>query len=1171
MNFWHLLSLLIFLAPCALKSQAQEQELLLKSGLIKVSDEHQTAYTSDELVNGKYYRIISFDSTPTSDQKAHYAANGIELLQYLPKHAYFAAVSEQADWNALPASANVLYVEGRYKMSPNVMANNIPHWSLFGDDQVELSVTFYTNLNQEQVFQKLLEDGFGPLEYMGQTRIHVRFPIHHISELYEMPYVSFAEEMPSPEVPENEPGRLLHRSNSLWSTAPNGLQYRGDGVVVMMQDDGLIGPHIDYTGRVDESGCNNCSSNVNNDHGDHVAGTIMGAGNLDPYTRGMAHGADLLVYGAGNNNYDAVPNLYANDDLVITSKSYGNNCNSGYTGLTSELDQQIRQMPNLTHVFSAGNSGTDDCGYGAGAGWGNITGGHKSGKNVIAVGNLLSTDFIASSSSRGPATDGRIKPDICAVGTSVSSTLPNNTYASFTGTSMACPGVAGTIAQLYDAFRDIYGDNPSSALIKGTVLNTAEDLGNEGPDFIYGWGRINARRAYQVFNDQTFFVDTIAQGATNVHTITVPPGVSELRIMTYWADYEGAQNAAPALVNDIDMFVTDPSAGVSLPWILDPSPSASALNTPAIPGADHLNNMEQVVIENPASGSYNIQLDGFNIPQGPQGYVVVYSFVRDELVITYPNGGEGIEPSQVDRIYWDASEGTTPFTLEYSLDDGGSWNNIGTAIADQRQVSWSPPTTTSGLAKIRISRGAQSDESDEVFSILGAPNNLAFNWICDDSLELFWDGEPGANAYEVSMLGAKYMDSIETTSDTSVVLYLPSTLDTWFSVTSLGPDGARSERAIAIHKVPGELNCFWGQPTASFTIDCENPGTGYCVNFTSTSTNADNSSQYTWYFPGGTPAVSTDQFPQVCYSTPGQYDVSLVVTNLGGTDSLFTANAVNIIPTGSLPYFEGFETYSTLTNIDEWTVDSPGNSQGFLISSNALSGSKSAGLLNFLQNGSFTDELISGPIDLSSLTPADQMTLSFRYSYRKKAANDFERLQLSVKDDCLGSWAVRKTLAGILLGDIVEPLMWNPSSPSDWVTVHVTNITSQYFYPDFRFKFTFESGGGNNIYIDDINIYQGEPSDEIVLVGLDELSIGSFKVFPNPTSDDVNIAFETNASQKTTIILRDITGKLVQSREIMAGQGKNLASLDVSNVQSGVYLVSIVIGNSERTERIIIE
>ena len=132
----------------------------------------------------------------------------------------------------------------------------------------------------------------------------------------------------------------------------------------MMQDDVLSDPHIDYEGRIDPS---NISTN-SGDRSDHCAGTIMSAGNLDPLAKGMAPGAFLYVFGSNNNNYNSVPAMYQNDDLVITSKSYSNGCNAGYTTLSRDLDEQIDDYTSLIHVFSAGNSGTSDCGYGAGSG-----------------------------------------------------------------------------------------------------------------------------------------------------------------------------------------------------------------------------------------------------------------------------------------------------------------------------------------------------------------------------------------------------------------------------------------------------------------------------------------------------------------------------------------------------------------------------------------------------------------------------------------------------------------------------------------------------------------------------------------------------------------------------------------------------------------------------------
>src|SRR5690606_35941817 len=121
--------------------------------------------------------------------------------------------------------------------------------------------------------------------------------------------------------------------------------------------------------------------------------------------------------------------------------------------------------------------------------------------------------------------------------------------------------------------------------------------------------------------------------------------------------------------NDIDMTVTN-GANTYLPWLLDHTANATNLNTPAGNGADHLNNVEQVSIVDPVAGTYTVDISGFNIPQGPQTYYVVYTFLYDDIKIVYPNGGEGFIPGDVNRVFWDAYGNTSNFDLEYSADNG---------------------------------------------------------------------------------------------------------------------------------------------------------------------------------------------------------------------------------------------------------------------------------------------------------------------------------------------------------------------------------------------------------------------------------------------------------------------------------------------------------------------
>lgn len=1158
------LIIILFMLPLFVFGQQTTTKLFLQSGTYSIERNidkiSPNDFTEHEVQVGDAYRIISFENTPDQIEKELLERNGVKLLDYIPSKSYYARV-DLAQLNTIKTLENIhaiIPIANEYKLTADLNAEIYADHALVGNE-VQLEITCFDGF-LPIVTQEVQILGATILEEIGDNSLSVQIPISNLTYLYDFPECYFFRcVMPKGE-PENLPGRTNHRSNFLASDYSGGLHYDGTGVTIMMQDDGYIGEHIDYKGRIDQSGCNSCSTDPNNDHGDHVAGTIMGAGNIDPNTKGMAFGADLLVYGSGNNNYTLVPNLYANNELVVTSKSYSDGCNGGYTNLARSLDEMTYDLNSIIHIFSAGNDGGSDCGYGP-TGWGNITGGHKSAKNVIAVGNLNTYDNINSSSSRGPATDGRLKPDICGVGTSVNSTIPGNTYGVKTGTSMSCPGVAGTVAQLYQSYRDLNnGNNPTSGLIKAAVLNTGEDLGNPGPDFIYGWGRINARGAYELLRDGHYFRDTIVQNENESFILNIPSATSEVKIMLYWTDVEGSTSAQFALVNDINMFVVTPSNDTLYPWVLDHTPTLSSLSAVAERKRDSINNMEQVTIENAIPGSYEINIDGYNIPQGPQEYFLVYQYVRDEVTITYPIGGEGFDSPSTIPIRWDSPKTTTDFTLEYSLDDGATWNLINTASANQRYYNWSVPFgTQSGLAKVRVINGSNVDASDSSFSIIPTPNNLSIEWACPDSLKFTWNNISTASGYEVSMLGAKYMDSIASPTLNSIVLPIPATDTAWLSVRSLGADGARGERAYALQKLPGQWGCLWSDPIANFTTDCQDQAQSHCFYVVSDAENVDQSASYTWYFPGASSTTVDQDSVLVCYDTPGTYDAAMVVDNGFGTDSIYLIGYVNINPTQNLTYLESFENYSSFAATDNWDIDNPQGAGFSVYPLVGLTGTNSARLNNFGQSPGRIDQLISGPVDLSTIdaSAGEVVTLSFRYAYRKRNASNSEILRLKVRNACDGNWAPRKTIQGQFLSDLVESTSWSPTADTQWVTVHVTNITSQYHVDNFQFMFEFESDGGNNLFIDDINIYKGAPSDDLIAGITESEALSGIAVYPNPANDEVSIDLKSAVNENATLYLMDLQGKIISERNIQISQGANNWKLNVGSLAEGMYLIQL--------------
>ena len=777
------------------------------------ADEFLTSFSveAEAVHNHQFFKIIQFSELPDEEVKTALSNAGITLLDYIPLNAYFAAFADNFNAEAIMdiGIRSIIDVEADYKLAPVLIDGDYPDHAILEDGNISVLVSYYTNLNPDQTVNALRSEGYAVImrDDFG-SYVNLAIPISDIQHVADLPYVIYLEPVyPVPE-PENYTGRTLHRSNAIATDYGAGRHFDGTGVHVELQDDGVIGPHIDYQGRILDQFL---SHNWGN-HGDHCAGTIMSAGNKDPHAKGMAFGADLYVYGAAPSypGFNSIPQDYGPLEVRITSTSYSNGCNAGYTSLARTLDQQVRTYTSLMHVFSAGNAAGDNCGYGAGPGWGNITGGHKAGKNVVTVASLTYLDQLSSFSSRGPAHDGRIKPDIAAKGSDVYSTMDPNSYTVKSGTSMSCPGVAGTLAQLFQAYRETYnGEDPMAGLMKAFILNTAEDLGNPGPDFKFGWGRINALRVVKIIEEARFDSAQLSQGETNTHYFDVPAGVAQLRVMVYWTDYPASVNSDWALVNNLDMTLTDPASTTWNPWKLNHYPHPDSLNMPATRGVDDRNNMEQVTLDYPTAGNYSIQVDGVTVPQGPQTYYVVYEFIPENVILTYPIGGESLEPGKSELIRWDAFGDSNPFTLFFSLDNGMTWDTIAADIpGGDRSYSWRVSADISGECLVKITSGESSSQSDAPFSVIGVPCNLLVDWACDDAIHLSWSEVNGATSYQIYKLGEKYMDPVETTSVNTILLQDPDlTNQSWFSVSALGANGAQGMRAVAVQNDQGTSNC----------------------------------------------------------------------------------------------------------------------------------------------------------------------------------------------------------------------------------------------------------------------------------------------------------------------------------------------------------------------------
>lgn len=333
---------------------------------------------------------------------------------------------------------------------------------------------------------------------------------------------------------------------------------------------------------------------------------------------------------------------------------------------------------------------------------------------------------------------------------------------------------------------------------------------------------------------------------------------------------------------------------------------------------------------------------------------------------------------------------------------------------------------------------------------------------------------------------------------------------------------------------------------------------GTSVQFTDQSFN--NVQSWNWSFPGGIPATSTEENPVVVYATPGNHTVTLTVSD--GTNSL-TKEKIDFIqvlntPT-NLPIYEGFEPYVTVSQIP-FKVQFNTSGPTWSLYNNGQFSAKSMCLFNFLQSPGDVDELISEPIDLSGITSQTDVTLSFRFAHRKTPTTGTEFLKVFISNDCGQTWVQRRTISGTALSTESEQQYWTPTN-DDWKTVHVTNITSSYWVENFMYKFVFEANGGNNLYVDNINIYAGGPSE----LNVDELnSFSHFSIFPNPAEDQLTVSFPAAQPQEMTLELIDLTGKVLMKKSIQAQTGENQMQLSTQQFEAGMYHVRI--GNENNVE-----
>ncbi|MDQ6799700.1 MAG: S8 family serine peptidase [Acidobacteriota bacterium] len=280
----------------------------------------------------------------------------------------------------------------------------------------------------------------------------------------------------------------------------------------------------------------------------------------------------------------------------------------------------------------------------------------NSAKGTVEVANIASDNNVPDvASSRGPTSDGRLKPDISGPGIQFSGDLgvtscrPPNSYFVDVGTSMATPAVAGAGALVSEWYATAcVAAGPTPDALRALLVHSAEDKTAipavpgvfTGPDFQYGYGRARAKEAVDLIAHHR--QQSLAAIGSNDTTITIGT-VMPLKVTLAWDDPPHTGNAAPSaaiglLQNDLDLLLIAPDGTQYTPWQLDPNnPATPAVltSTPAampIPAAaiDHRNTIEQVVVPSAMPGTWTIRVTASTLNIPPQNYTIVSEFLSPQ-------------------------------------------------------------------------------------------------------------------------------------------------------------------------------------------------------------------------------------------------------------------------------------------------------------------------------------------------------------------------------------------------------------------------------------------------------------------------------------------------------------------------------------------------------------
>lgn len=323
----------------------------------------------------------------------------------------------------------------------------------------------------------------------------------------------------------------------------------------------------------------------------------------------------------------------------------------------------------------------------------------------------------------------------------------------------------------------------------------------------------------------------------------------------------------------------------------------------------------------------------------------------------------------------------------------------------------------------------------------------------------------------------------------------------------------------------------------------------------------------TWSFPGGVPATSNEATVTVFYPEAGIWPVELSVTDGVNLLNVLEESFVTVLPDTGIawPVSESFETTSSLSGPEWWVEDAEGNGSFVLTSAASYTGGTSVRLNNTAGTNGHVDALISNVFDASGLS---SMTISFRHAFARRQSWNEDVLRLYTSNNCGITWSPRKTLRAN--NDLPtapdQGGTFLPVGPEDWGYTEVFNFGPSNLVSNLRLKFEFTGGGGNFLYLDDINI-NGEP----LITGITSMeSTAGAYIFPNPAREEAVIRLDDGWQGAVQVEVLDALGRRVLD---LGATGRSATDIRIplAGLSSGMHLVQVSAPARRTVLRLLVE